>query len=42
MSKNIDIAGYQLFVVNTIEKWNGFSLKAELQLNFNDFNFCKL
>lgn len=26
--KNVDIAGFQLLVVNTIEKWNGFSLEA--------------
>lgn len=24
----VDITGYQLFVVNTIEKWSGFSLEA--------------
>jgi hypothetical protein len=37
----MDIVGYQLFVGNTVEKWSVFSLKPELKLNFNTFNFCK-
>ena len=37
----VDITDYQLFVVNAIEKWSDFSLKAKLKLNFNTFNFYK-
>ena len=33
------IFDYQLFVVNTVEKWLGFHLDTENKVKFNVFNF---